>query len=67
MKAKLESKIVKIAKALEQVNLRLASPDFVGNAPAELVEQNRASAKEYQESIEKLRAFSSGFALGAVV
>lgn len=54
---RLDQRLVKMTKTLQGMQGRLSNAAFVDNAPAELVEETRAQARELEESIAQLTDF----------
>ncbi|GAB1259357.1 valine--tRNA ligase [Aurantivibrio plasticivorans] len=54
--ARLQKEIDKIQKELQRVEGKLSNSKFVDNAPAEVVEKEKAKAQDYRNSMEKLSA-----------
>lgn len=55
-KSNLEDHILKMGREITTLEARLASPNYVNKAPAELVAETRKSLAEKQELLEKMKA-----------
>jgi valyl-tRNA synthetase len=53
---KVEATIAKIEAKLDKVRAKLANPDFVGRAPAEVVDEQRADEADLAAQVEKARS-----------
>ncbi len=53
-KAKLEKNLAKLVKDRDHLAKKLADPNFVSRAPAEVLEKDRARLAELEAAIEKL-------------
>jgi valyl-tRNA synthetase len=59
---KLSARIEKLQKSLAGIERNLSNPEFVKNAPPELVEETKGKARELNESIAKLDDFRKSIA-----
>jgi valyl-tRNA synthetase len=59
---KLSARIEKLQKSLAGIERNLSNPEFVKNAPTELVEETKGKARELNESIAKLDDFRKSIA-----
>ncbi len=53
-KSRLEKDLNNLKNQLEKVSRKLANPDFLANAPDDVVKKDQAKKEDYQERIEKL-------------
>jgi valyl-tRNA synthetase len=54
-RAKTEKELKKVEKEIDTFRKKLSNKKFVDNAPAEIVEKNRAKLKDFEAKAEKLR------------
>lgn len=57
LKKRLEGKVKKLEQGLAGAEVRLNNSEFISSAPPAVVEESRAKAQEYSQSIGKLREF----------
>ena len=55
--ARLDQRLTKMKKTLQGMEQRLANPQFIANAPAELVVESKTQVKELSDSITQLSEF----------
>ena len=53
-KTRLEKELVNLKTQLEKVSKKLANPDFLANAPDDVISKEKAKKEDYQERTEKL-------------
>ncbi len=53
-KSRLEKDLTNLKNQLEKVSRKLANPDFLANAPDDVIAKEKAKKEDYQERIEKL-------------
>ena len=53
-KKRLQKNLDELSGQLDKVSRKLANADFLANAPADVIERERAKKADYQERIERL-------------
>jgi valyl-tRNA synthetase len=53
--ARLKKEAEKMQSECDKINVKLANPAFVGKAPAQVVEKEKARLNELQSSLEKIK------------
>lgn len=54
--ARLEKEVDNLTKEVDRVNKKLNNQGFMAKAPAEVVEEERAKGRDYQDKLEKVKA-----------
>jgi valyl-tRNA synthetase len=65
--ARIDKEMAALNKKLERASKKLVSKEFLANAPAEVVEKERAKDRELRDLLKKLEALRKDYASGTVI
>jgi valyl-tRNA synthetase len=63
--SRIDKEMTAVTKKLDRITRKLINPEFLGNAPAEVVEREKAKDRELKQMLQKLEALRKEYASGA--